>query len=406
MFVHGTGVRHKRFVQLFSLIAGGIVARFPDAELIPCYWGAQYGAVLAAGGASIPRRGGARGDIANFGDPFDQESAEWQLLLTDPLCELRVLSATFSTSNEELGIPGVRSEGEVVADRLFEVARGISTSDDLSTLLHATGTTDVFLDATQKISESSELLNACQAASHPYAVSELVTATARAVAAQTLRDAGDEALCTGGERDSIVNTINTRLGGSGRAPGGRPAEILGKLALRLTTQPILDHWRTPLTNGGVPAMGDILRYQTRGRPLREHIQNLITASDKPTVAIGHSLGGVALVDCLALSAIEQEPLLNMRLLVTVGSQAPFLHELGALTGLPPTATLPPGFPRWLNIYDRRDLLAYRAEPIFPNQDRVIDYEVNSRQPFPLSHSAYWKLDSVYDRIAEEIEAIE
>jgi hypothetical protein len=31
--------------------------------------------------------------------------------------------------------------------------------------------------------------------------------------------------------------------------------------------------------------------------------------------------------------------------------------------------------------------------------------VNSKQPFPLSHSAYWKLDTVYDRIAEEIEAM-
>ncbi|MEH0580057.1 hypothetical protein QBA54_37470 [Streptomyces sp. B21-108] len=176
------------------------------------------------------------------------------------------------------------------------------------------------------------------------------------------------------------------------------------MALRLTTQPALDHWRAPLTTGSAPALGDILRYQTRGRPLRDYLESVIKESSEPTVVIGHSLGGIALVDLYALAAIDRRPLPEAQLLVTVGSQAPFLHELGALTGLPPTAGLPPGFPRWLNVFDRKDLLAYRAEPVFPGDPRVIDHEVSSRQPFPLSHSAYWKLDALYDRIAEEIEA--
>ncbi|MFF9785151.1 hypothetical protein [Streptomyces nigrescens] len=133
---------------------------------------------------------------------------------------------------------------------------------------------------------------------------------------------------------------------------------------------------------------------------------MITASSEPTVVIGHSLGGIALVDLCALTAVDGRPLSGAYLLVTVGSQAPFLHELGALTGLQPAAGLPLHFPRWLNIFDRTDLLAYRAQPIFPDDPRVIDHEVSSRQPFPLSHSAYWKLDAVYDRIVEEVEKLQ
>ncbi|MFD0345706.1 hypothetical protein ACFQ0M_05705 [Kitasatospora aburaviensis] len=119
--------------------------------------------------------------------------------------------------------------------------------------------------------------------------------------------------------------------------------------------------------------------------------------------IGHSLGGIALVDCLALAAARGEAPAGLRLLVTVGSQAPFLHELGALNGLEPGAALPAGFPAWLNVYDPGDVLGYRAAPVFPGDPRVTDHEVSSRQPFPYCHSAYFKLPALYDRIAAALD---
>ncbi|MGI5461112.1 alpha/beta fold hydrolase [Streptomyces sp. CA-249302] len=203
----------------------------------------------------------------------------------------------------------------------------------------------------------------------------------------------------------MVAVLTARLGGDARVPGGRAAAVLGKLALRMTTQPALNVWRGRLTNSSAPALGDILRYQSKGADLRDHLrQHIATEAGPaaPTVLIGHSLGGVALVDLLALSAAQGQPLSGIRLLVTVGSQAPFLHELGALTGLEPGAGLPDGFPRWLNVYDRQDLLAFLAEPIFPADPRVTDHEVVSGQPFPPSHSAYWKTDSLYDGVAEAV----
>ncbi|MET8740824.1 hypothetical protein [Streptomyces sp. NPDC004728] len=400
IFVHGTGVRRRRYDQWASLVTSGLTARFPDAELVPCYWGDAYGAKLSAGGASIPGFDGTRGTSA--ASPLDQETAEWLLLLMDPLCELRVLAES-AVEDDGLGMPGVRAAGEEIADRLAKL-QGDTAPSELTPLLGSMGIEAGYREALTTVAGSAEFAGACETVHEAPAVRELAATVARSVVAQALNAAGDEALCTGDERDRLVDLVGARLGGTGRFPGGRAAAVLGTLALRLTTQPALDHWRAPLTTGSVPALGDILRYQARGRPLRDHLESLITASPKPTVVIGHSLGGIALVDLFALAAVDQRPLPGARLLVTVGSQAPFLHELGALSGLPPTAGLPPGFPRWLNVFDRKDLLAYRAEPVFPGDSRVIDHEVSSRQPFPLSHSAYWKLDAVYDRIAEEIEA--
>ena len=119
--------------------------------------------------------------------------------------------------------------------------------------------------------------------------------------------------------------------------------------------------------------------------------------------LAHSLGGIACVDALIEAA---HPAVTA--LITVGSQAPLLHELDALGSLPlprdaagrPTGkagTLPAHFPRWLNIYDRQDFLSYCAEPVF-GASRVRDLMVDNQQPFPASHSAYWSNAAVWTPI--------
>jgi hypothetical protein len=401
IFVHGTGVRRERFARLSDLVLDNLGSRLPQAEVSAVYWGDAHGASLGAGGVSIPRRGRARGP--SDATPLDEEAAVWGLLLVDPLCELRVL-AECGLQDDDIGAPGVLAEGRQVARALEALPAALSADPPASGIAQAAGGMANVLAAVQAVASAPEFGDACDTAVDAPAVRELVTSTARAVVAHALAAVGDEVVCTGDERDRLVDLVSARLGGTGRFPGERVGAVLGTLALRLTTQPVLDRWRTPLTTGAVPALGDILRYQARGGPLRDRLEQAIVSQDGPTVVIGHSLGGIALVDSCALAAIGQTALPQPLLLVTVGSQAPFLHELGALTGLPPSAGLPPGFPRWLNIYDRRDLLAYRAEPVFTDDSRVTDHEVSSRQPFPLSHSAYWKLDAVYDRIVKEIEA--
>lgn len=113
------------------------------------------------------------------------------------------------------------------------------------------------------------------------------------------------------------------------------------------------------------------------------------------VVVGHSLGGI-----IALDTLVAAPLPHVQLLVTVGSQGPFLYESGALPGLAHPEPLPRHVPDWLNVYDRRDLLGYLGAGLFP--DRVTDVEVDNRQPFPAAHSAYWTNPAVYREIAARL----
>ncbi|MFF4579385.1 hypothetical protein [Streptomyces sp. NPDC001389] len=405
LFVHGTGVRRDRHDTLFALVRERLAARFPGAAVDSCFWGDRFGAGLGSGGRSVP--GLHRGTA----DPADAETAEWGLLLADPLCELRVLAeAGWDTDgpgyDDPFAPPGVQPAGAGVLDLLHRLAEAPGDargeSGELRALLDGTGLAPGFRPALEAAAGSAEAARAgARAAAEPQA-RELATALARAVTAGALATAGADADCTAAERDRLVELLTTRLGGGARVPGARAAALLGRLALRVSTQPLLNAWRGSLTVGATPALGDILRYQARGTELRAFLHGRITAEPGPTVLIGHSLGGIALVDLLALEAASGGPVPGAELLVTVGSQAPYLYELGALTALPPGSALPYGFPRWLNVYDRQDVLSYLAGPVFPGDPRVTDHEVRSRQPFPASHSAYWKQPSLYEHIGRAV----
>lgn len=423
-------MRRERHDTLFALVRDRLTTRFPGAVVDSCFWGERYGATLSAQGRSVPGLGAP--GAAPGAD--EEEVAEWGLLVADPLCELRVLAeAGWDTGSDggpgdDLGaalgadfdggldgdfdggdpfaMPGVRSAGERVLELLAEVpggrGGGEQGSGEQAALLLGTGLAAGFPAALESVSRSAEAARAGGRATSEPQARELAKVLARAVTAAALASAGAEADCTGTERDRLVELITARLGGDARVPGARAAAVLGRLAMRVTTQPLLNAWRGSLTVGATPALGDILRYQARGADLRAFLRERITAEPGPTVLIGHSLGGIALVDLLALAAARGEPVPGVELLVTVGSQAPFLYELGALAGVVPGSKLPYGFPSWLNVYDRQDVLSYLAEPVFPGDPRVSDQEIGSRQPFPACHSAYWKQDSLYARIERAV----
>ncbi|MFB6552395.1 hypothetical protein [Streptomyces sp. NPDC056405] len=396
VFVHGTGVRRERFEELFALVETGLLKEFPKAEVERCYWGAEFGAELSAGGASVP------GMRPAPGPEEDPETAEWLLLLADPLCELRVLAELGTEAEDDgFGLLGTQSPGENVGDALRALPAVLAPDDELAVLLRETGLAGGYRNALWTVERSDEFHAACLVAEDDATAAELRVHAGRALVAVMLAEARDTALCTDAERDRLVDLLSERLGGTARGVVTRTAGVLSRLAQRVATQSFLDRKRGEVTSEKASEIGDILRYQARGEHLRAHLERVIGDSPEPPVVIGHSLGGIALVDTLALAARRQPPL-PVRLLVTVGSQAPFLHELGALTGLEPGDRLPSDFPQWLNIYDRRDVLSYLAEPVFPGDGRVVDHEVRSGMPFPVSHSAYWKLPPVFERIAEAL----
>ncbi|CAM5312795.1 AB hydrolase-1 domain-containing protein OS=Streptomyces violarus OX=67380 GN=FHS41_001845 PE=4 SV=1 [Streptomyces violarus] len=149
--------------------------------------------------------------------------------------------------------------------------------------------------------------------------------------------------------------------------------------------------RRALTEAAHPAAGDILRYLSRGAAFRDGLRALVAGLEPPVAVVGHSLGGI-----IALDTLISAPIPQVALLVTAGSQGPFLYESGSLPSLEHPAPLPPHVPAWLNLYDPRDLLGYLGAELFPG--RVTDVPVDSGQPFPAAHSAYWTNPTVYRHI--------
>jgi hypothetical protein len=290
-----------------------------------------------------------------------------------------------------------RLAGRALVAALDELPEKLAAEPgELGPLLSQVGLEEFFGAAVADVLPSDELHGAC-ARSLPDR-SELLTAVASAVLARMLQRGDGQVPLSGDERDRIVELLAARLESGYRGIFSRSAGFLGRQAMKVTTQPLAQFLRGPATERAVPPLGDILHYQAHGEGLRNYLAEHIRQSDEDVVVLAHSLGGVAAVDLLA-----SRPMPQVRLLVTVGSQAGFLHELGALAGLKPgVRELPSYMPDWLNIFDRRDFLAYLAAPVFnggpTGLSRVRDFEVYSRQPFPLSHSAYWKLDGVYAEI--------
>jgi hypothetical protein len=227
----------------------------------------------------------------------------------------------------------------------------------------------------------------------------------------------DGALPMGGDaRDRLVELIVAALGGREAGVTDWVKSKAGGLIKGVGTRWVRRR-RGRLSDQFAPFGADVIVYQTRPQPMRRFIRDTIGKASAAARArgesgevsvIAHRLGGIATVDLLI-----EEGMPLVRHLITVGSQAPLLYELDALGSRPILRNadgsvkavphpLPDHFPAsWLNIYDPRDFLSYRAAAIF-GSERVSDLEVDNDQPFPESHSAYWDNPRVWDAVTARI----
>ncbi|MFJ4713332.1 hypothetical protein [Streptomyces sp. NPDC088785] len=381
VFIHGTGVREPRFGALHARAAAGLAATAPHARVVPYYWGEEHGAVLAARGASIPDGPGgtSRGPAGADETDGTYGTDVWALLYEDPQAELALAAAGAGTT---VTAPGAEFPDERAARLLRRVG-------DLAPELGPD------LPAHAAALARSPLLAPAAAALDPDALARLLARALAAAAIGAALDSDAPVLCTGDVRDAAV----ARLAGAlGATPGGTERGLL----LRTLKRPLLSagsrtavRRRRALTEAVHPAAGDILRYLARGADVRRGLRDLTARQEPPVVLLGHSLGGIIALDTLVL-----DPQPSVALLVTVGSQGPFLYETGALPSLTHPQPLPPHVPDWLNLYDRRDLLGYVGAGLFPG--RVTDVATDSRQPFPAAHSAYWDDPAVYRAIAARL----
>lgn len=154
-----------------------------------------------------------------------------------------------------------------------------------------------------------------------------------------------------------------------------------------TTDVIAHKARGYAVKEGYQLLGDVMSYARHRARIHEVLRRgLRTLADEQVVVVGHSLGGVAMVDLMA-----EQPEPNVKIVVTLGSQAPLLYTLDGLEGFSDGR---PPFAPWINVWDQDDLLSFVAGPVFEPRpgatQPIIDVEAASKTLMPEAHSFYWQ----------------
>ncbi|MFF8291475.1 alpha/beta fold hydrolase [Streptomyces sp. NPDC016309] len=403
LFVHGTGVREPSYTAALEAVRAGFARVRPDVRVEPCDWGSALGSYLRAGGVSIPgyatdaagpEPGAVReGDEGTPGPERvavredDEDRLRWAMLYADPFAELGAYALAERSSRPPAPafVPGAVAPGDALLDLVGRLAgsAAVRTAWDAAVpSVPLAGAVDALLAAPPL--RRAAALAAPEGDALPRLTARALTAWALARAG---RPAGEVPVAA---RDDLVDTLTAELGGDVKGLGDALVAALGfsaRLFERSVGSRMLVSRRAALSGRSVGFFGDIVSYLVRGRAVRDHVADTIRAlpGPGPVVVLGHSLGGVIAVDLLT----DPPDGVSVDLLVTAGSQAPLLYELDALPSRPYGSGLPTAFPRWLNVYDRRDLLSYLAAGAFGHDPRITDVEVDNGQPVSAAHSSYW-----------------
>lgn len=394
VLVHGTSVREPDFSETLKQVKTEINQELPDVKVIGCSWGNSLGAKLNANGASIPLYDTTKSAKVEV----EFEIIRWLQLYQDPLYELKLLTLQEETTegDDDFGEDNLKQ-------KLDDNVQRFTPSDELNSQLQEAGIFTIFDKSRKNVVKSDAYLESLKRISESN-ITEHRDAIARAIIAEAI------AICQTSQpspriiidadlRDKIVQLLADELYKSDFGIGDWLTKQVKKLAADKVTEKIKNR-RGSLTDHTTPMVGDILLYQGNGQAIRDFIETYIQEAKDDVVIIAHSLGGIACVDLLVQKQIEK-----VKLLVTVGSQAPYFYEINALQSLKYGESLPkpPKFPSWLNIYDLNDFLSYIGGNIFPNQ--VQDILVDNKQPFPQSHGAYWTNKGMWKAIIGRIRSL-
>jgi pimeloyl-ACP methyl ester carboxylesterase len=403
LFIHGTGVREPEFAITYGQIQARLAKLRDDIDIQRCYWGG-IGAELLDDGASFyfdpdryrTRRTADRDSPARGGEqaptvPEEEiDLAWWARLVDDPLYEVRL---------RELERPQSEPVGANIANRI----RALRDDSTVAAELAADGLTEAFDEAVGWLLDSAEFDEGFGDIRATDADNERMLA--RALIARCLATEAERGVYLPGDRrDQLVAVVQS---GFGVAPDHSLSDVTDRLgswakasAARAGSQ-VLDWGVHSRRRSAVERFGDVVYYQANGAAIRQFVRDRVLAAPGPVVLLGHSLGGVIAFDLLA--ALPTAELAKVRLLVTVGSQVPLLYELNALScGLKYPTAPADGFPPWVNMYDPHDLLAYGGKVAFPRH--CSDVAVNTKNPFPLAHGAYFYTDRFYQELAGALRA--
>jgi hypothetical protein len=381
VFVHGGGVRESAFALSFRFLQQMLLTQGIIHTLAPCFWGDAQGSKPPS--LCIPRLGNNSKRLTE-----EQNVARWNTLYRDPFSELHLLKIH---SDSQKRPPQPQGPG------IWTLIEAYRPSPRLKDFLEKWQMTSCWDRAWRSIVVDDKTALEVLHTSGQNVAEPLETIGRGIVARLTNLALSDNLPVLDSEnRDALVNLLISDLVGR---DGGVNLH-LGRSLVDIRTAP------TPEcgcpADANTAAVGDVLLYQARGSAIRQAIRRVIdlTAgadgnSEAPRIVLlAHSLGGVACVDLLAANELA-----HVTHLITVGSQAPYLYEIGALPSLDlyRNERLPSSFPPWLNLYDPNDFLSYVAEPVFQTGG-ICDVRIDSGQPFPEAHGAYWTNDATWRAI--------
>ncbi|WP_233237853.1 hypothetical protein [Bordetella sp. LUAb4] len=160
-------------------------------------------------------------------------------------------------------------------------------------------------------------------------------------------------------------------------------------------------------------MGDVFVYLKDGDQ-RQRIRDAVAqalaqahaeakAGDGPLVVVGHSMGGVILVDMLADPGSAGLPDgIDVDALLTVGSQPGLFAALDLIAKHPPRRK-PDCVKHWLNVFDPIDPLAFRTNMIFKD---AVDLAFNSVTGITEAHSTYFQRPQFYVRSRAHLQKVD
>jgi hypothetical protein len=385
LYVHGGGVREAAFDRSFRFLQQTLLTQGITHTLAPCFWGDAHGSKPPS--LCIPQLGNNPKRLTE-----EQKVAHWNALYRDPFSELHMLKIRSDSQNRASQPPG---------PGIWTLIEAYRPSAGLNDFLEKWQMTPCWDRAWRSIVvDDKTALDVLYASGQN--VGEPVEAIGRGIVARLTNIAlsDDLPVLDSKNRDALVNLLMNDWVGR---DGGVNLHVGRSLMdIRISSSP----QSARPADANTAAVGDVLLYQARGSAIRETIRRAIdrtAGADKnseaaPIVLLAHSLGGVACVDLLAANELAY-----VTHLITVGSQAPYLYEIGALPSLDISRNerLPPSFPPWLNLYDPNDFLSYVAEPVFQTAG-ICDVCIDSGQPFPEAHGAYWTNDATWCAVKEFI----
>lgn len=423
IFVHGTGVRQDDYFKSFEEIQNALHENCgrPDIDLKPCYWG-ETGARQVS--KSIPPY------------PYEEEDNQqkqklvlWSELDDDPCHEIRRF---YTTRPPQEPIEDEYDDEDIPSNQLTERIEQLLEDNDLKSKLEELQIHIVFDQAVEYIRDDRAFENLLEGLDQDYfnnnidATDQYYEYLARAIVAQSLilcRDRGIiPPMLRGSDlseninsdpqdeikidpRDEAVDLIEEKLTGKpSRGFIDNLTLAVGIPILLPAATRYIKQNRRHVMDFTTPIVGDILLYQSKGEEIRKCIRNSVeNAGDDSIVLLAHSLGGIACVDLLNEGSLNKK----IACLITVGSQAPYFYEIGALKTLAPGESLKSYFPsKWINIYDLCDFLSFIGGDIF-DQERyphgnLTDKEIKSNKTFIRAHTEYWSNAQTWSAIGEEL----